>query len=109
MLFCHSDNIGTSEEVKRIKEEILSKRTVSLESRDIQELKEMIFKMQKQLDEQSNKINQLEQKLDYLTQRPSADNVKLIAVVLFCFTYILYLFISECYNNREKPDECFYK
>nr|XP_027196826.1 uncharacterized protein LOC113791270 [Dermatophagoides pteronyssinus] len=66
--------IGTSEEVKRIKEEIISKRTVSLESRDIQELKEMIFKMQKQLDEQSNKINQLEQKLDYLTQRPSADN-----------------------------------
>ena len=62
-----------------------------MESNEIYELKTMVLEMKNQLEQQtkqqSNKIEQLEKKLDYLTQGPSTTNVKLIEVT-FCFTYI---------------------
>nr|XP_027199903.1 uncharacterized protein LOC113794020 [Dermatophagoides pteronyssinus] len=66
--------IGTSDEVKAKKEEIATARIVSMENNEIKELKLMMLAMEKKLDEQSKKINQLEQKLDYLTQGSSTDN-----------------------------------
>lgn len=91
------ENIGTSDEVKAKKEEIATARIVSMENNEIKELKLMMLAMEKKLDEQSKKINQLEQKLDYLTQGSSTDNVKLMNRNILRY---LYFSILEYYYYR---------